>query len=59
VMYQGAMPIKFFPSPGLIGIYIEKCASCHRPDGHGNDALAPSKALRPRDFGNVQIQDDT
>ena len=44
---------------GFIGIYIEKCASCHRPDGHGNDALAPSKALRPRDFGNVQIQDDT
>ena len=26
VMYQGAMPIKFFPSPGLIGLYIETYA---------------------------------
>lgn len=26
VMYQGAMPIKFFPSPGMIGLYIETYA---------------------------------
>ena len=44
---------------GFIGIYIEKCAFRHGPDGHGNGMSAPSKAQRHRDFGNVQIQDDT
>jgi cytochrome c553 len=35
---------------GFIGIYIEKCAFCHGPDGHGNGASAPSMIPRPRDF---------
>ncbi len=31
-------------------VYIERCASCHDSDGHGDGPAAPSTFPRPRDL---------
>ena len=41
------VPVNAAPAQG---IYIEKCAFCHGPDGRGNGTSAPSMVPRPRDF---------
>ena len=40
------------PSSAPLGqrIYVEHCAVCHGPTGHGNGPAAPSLHPRPRDF---------
>jgi mono/diheme cytochrome c family protein len=39
-------------------LYVDnKCASCHGPDGHAN--VPAGKALKARDFGSPEVQNET
>lgn len=48
VMYQGAMPIKFFPTPDMIGLYVETYAVTRFLH---TDGRAPAEAPNPTYLG--------
>src|SRR5882672_2614717 len=37
-------------------IFLQRCQTCHGPDGHGNGPAAPSMSPRPRDFTSGQFK---